>query len=311
MLKTLSPWGICRWLLFLILCMAPLPSLGLGGTPHIIYGRITGAGGGLPDASQLAVYSYVSSRPDEMQNVSVTGCGCQAFLDGVWLWFEAGNFATSWVVTDKVRVVVIDSQLGQTGCLDISLSDAGSEHVLDVTLASGDHVGPIASGTLADGSNPGAVQPQTSTVELTATVDDTHCGGSTIASAEYFVDTDPGLGSGLAMQAVDGSFDTVDEAVRATVNVSSWSVGESHKIYVRGKDTFGNWGTSHSVELTMGCMLYDFDCDGDVDVVDIMRVTARWNSFRGDSLYDAQYDLDSDGDIDVVDIMKVAAAWAP
>ena len=28
-----------------------------------------------------------------------------------------------------------------------------------------------------------------------------------------------------------------------------------------------------------------------------------------DECYDTRYDLDSDGDIDVVDIMKVAARW--
>jgi hypothetical protein len=54
---------------------------------------------------------------------------------------------------------------------------------------------------------------------------------------------------------------------------------------------------------------YDFDNDGDVDIVDIMKVASRWNSSTGDPNYDATYDVDKDGDIDIVDVMKVAAAW--
>jgi hypothetical protein len=54
---------------------------------------------------------------------------------------------------------------------------------------------------------------------------------------------------------------------------------------------------------------YDFEGDGDIDIVDIMRVASRWGCRLGDACYDPQYDLDGDGDIDIVDIMKVAAHW--
>ena len=57
------------------------------------------------------------------------------------------------------------------------------------------------------------------------------------------------------------------------------------------------------------CYWADFDCDGDVDIVDIMQVAARWNCDLGDPCYDALYDVDDDGDIDIVDIMMVAAEW--
>jgi hypothetical protein len=57
------------------------------------------------------------------------------------------------------------------------------------------------------------------------------------------------------------------------------------------------------------CFTYDLDCDGDVDIVDIMLVASRWNTNLGDTNYDAQYDLDDDGDIDIVDVMKVAVQW--
>jgi len=53
----------------------------------------------------------------------------------------------------------------------------------------------------------------------------------------------------------------------------------------------------------------DFDCDCDIDVVDIMQVAARWRCQEGDECYDEIYDLDRDGDIDIVDIMRVSAHW--
>jgi hypothetical protein len=53
----------------------------------------------------------------------------------------------------------------------------------------------------------------------------------------------------------------------------------------------------------------DLDMDGDVDIMDIMSVAARWNTHTGDPNYDASYDLDADGDIDIMDIMMVAAQW--
>ena len=57
------------------------------------------------------------------------------------------------------------------------------------------------------------------------------------------------------------------------------------------------------------CSPYDMDCDGDIDVVDIMHVASRWNCRQGDTCYDPKYDLDRSGRIDVVDIMQVAARW--
>jgi hypothetical protein len=52
--------------------------------------------------------------------------------------------------------------------------------------------------------------------------------------------------------------------------------------------------------------LYDFDGDGEISIIDIMKVAGRWNTFEGGEGYELIYDLDGDGDIDVVDIMGVA-----
>ncbi|MCA0352064.1 MAG: carboxypeptidase regulatory-like domain-containing protein [Chloroflexi bacterium] len=55
--------------------------------------------------------------------------------------------------------------------------------------------------------------------------------------------------------------------------------------------------------------LGDFDLDGDVDIIDIQRISYRWNTHLGDPLYAPLYDIDADGDIDIIDIQRVAVRW--
>jgi hypothetical protein len=51
------------------------------------------------------------------------------------------------------------------------------------------------------------------------------------------------------------------------------------------------------------------DNDGDVDIVDVMSVAARWNTQPGDPRYDPTYDVNCDDKIDIVDVMLIAAKW--
>jgi len=54
----------------------------------------------------------------------------------------------------------------------------------------------------------------------------------------------------------------------------------------------------------------DLDCDCDVDIVDIMKVAAIWNTEEGDEKYNPEYDLRAPyGRIDITDIMHIAAKW--
>ena len=51
-------------------------------------------------------------------------------------------------------------------------------------------------------------------------------GFASISAAEYFVDTDPGAGSGIAFQAKDGAFDSeVESILPKDLNVTGLSVG--------------------------------------------------------------------------------------
>ncbi len=62
-------------------------------------------------------------------------------------------------------------------------------------------------------------------------------------SAEYFVDTDPGIGSGSPLTATDGAFDeSFEEASKNGISTSSLSPGP-HTVGVRFKDNWSYWPT--------------------------------------------------------------------
>ncbi len=99
-----------------------------------------------------------------------------------------------------------------------------------------------------------------SMVTLRATLDDTRFNNSngtevvqTVAGAEYYVDTPPWVAGAVpvAMTAVDGAFNTGVEQGQASIDTSAWSVGK-HTIYVRGKDSLGNWGAVSAVFVNTG-----------------------------------------------------------
>ena len=60
--------------------------------------------------------------------------------------------------------------------------------------------------------------------------------------------------------------------------------------------------------LYVHCVLFgDFDGDGKVTVTDIRAVASRWRCRLGEDCYKELYDIDKDGDIDIVDVMRVVA----
>ncbi|MGC9358680.1 MAG: M14 family zinc carboxypeptidase, partial [Anaerolineae bacterium] len=91
---------------------------------------------------------------------------------------------------------------------------------------------------------------------LTGTLDDTrynHNYGAeptqSIAAAEYYVDTPPwatDTPSPQALTAVDGTFDETEEEVTATLATDLLEQGR-HILYVRGRDSSGNWGPFSAV----------------------------------------------------------------
>ena len=67
-------------------------------------------------------------------------------------------------------------------------------------------------------------------------------GTRTLTGAEYFIDTDPGIGNGTPVTAADGKFDTVEENIAVTsIGIAGLSLG-MHTLYLRLKDSEGTWG---------------------------------------------------------------------
>lgn len=107
----------------------------------------------------------------------------------------------------------------------------------------------VASGTtLSDTEGPAALDVLASPnptngagiVTLTAMIDDSASGNSTVVMAEYFINTTGSNGSGVNMSASDNVFDSSFEAVSAEINVSDWAYG-NYTLYVHGRDSAG-WG---------------------------------------------------------------------
>jgi len=85
-------------------------------------------------------------------------------------------------------------------------------------------------------SAPGVAPSQ---VKLSASISDATNGGQKLAAAELTFDPFAAPGSGTALQASDGTFDSVDEQVTGVVAARS---GERELVYVRARDAAGNWG---------------------------------------------------------------------
>jgi FtsP/CotA-like multicopper oxidase with cupredoxin domain len=124
--------------------------------------------------------------------------------------------------------------------------------VATINLQVADPEVPTTSNVIAD-PNPtnGLVGFNTSVlaVRITADFSDVVTGGSNIVAAEGFIDSVGSIGSGFVFIANDGSFDSPSESGTADIplaSVRALSDGD-HTIYVRAKDSSGNWGDPMAV----------------------------------------------------------------
>ncbi len=94
-------------------------------------------------------------------------------------------------------------------------------------------------------------------ITLTATIDDSTTGKSTIATAHWMRwATDPTLAewsaNGQAMNAQDGTFNSMVEGVTIDIlgaETATWTSGQWHKLWVRGVDSSGNEAASYETEV--------------------------------------------------------------
>jgi len=99
------------------------------------------------------------------------------------------------------------------------------------------------------------------TVRLTATIDDTRFNNNNgteptqiISAAEVYIDVPPWETQqnpvAFPLQAVDGNFDSLSEAVMVDLDTSSLSPSK-HILYLRGRDAGGSWGVVSAIFLEL------------------------------------------------------------
>ncbi len=98
-------------------------------------------------------------------------------------------------------------------------------------------LGPDVVDVHVTAPNVPGVAPSSSRVR--ASVSDATNGGQKLAAAELVFDPFADPGTGVALTAVDGTFDAVQEQVSGLVQART---GERQLVYVRAQDVGGNWG---------------------------------------------------------------------
>ncbi|HMD89939.1 MAG TPA: PxKF domain-containing protein [Anaerolineaceae bacterium] len=153
-------------------------------------------------------------------------------LDGGLTWTAmaaASGFTFGSALTMNVTAT-FTAKMGETQvCVHANdaLGDIGPDACIPLTVK--DNLPPIVSNVKVAA----VLMGSTGTATVTATIDDSTTGGSNIASAAYTLNG----GTPVAMQAVDGAFDAVSEAVTATINPIS---AGANTICVTGTDAAGN-----------------------------------------------------------------------
>jgi hypothetical protein len=108
-----------------------------------------------------------------------------------------------------------------------------------------------------------ADQPESLSVSVTVSIDTVFrmtawSAGSTaslsIAAAEAYIDSDPGIGRGYAVHAEDGAFDEAVETVTGVFDITALSKG-GHDIYVRALNSQNQWGYPAHTDFVKGSEL--------------------------------------------------------
>jgi hypothetical protein len=109
-----------------------------------------------------------------------------------------------------------------------------------------DSVGPVTSSVSISPPNP---PPGVTEIITYAHVSDSATGQSLINNAEAFIDSIGLDGTGYFMTALDGAYDEIAEDVFDTIPVSGWVAGDTHWVYVHGRDIGNNWGNYDSASV--------------------------------------------------------------
>ncbi len=135
-------------LAFFVLLMVSSPLI--GGTPHMVTGKIFNHDASVPDDGTITFSAYITSRSSEVQTQNSTGNG---YSSGYW-YLGAGNFSTAWSVGDVLHVDFTNTATGVTGSINYTLTSTDPDMAPDVTLSAIQYqltmaVNPAGGGTTA------------------------------------------------------------------------------------------------------------------------------------------------------------------
>jgi hypothetical protein len=178
---------------------------------------VTGVGGG-GGAGQFFVQWRPPSGPVTNVPHTVPGSAPATFDDTM-----TAGISGNWVV----------AVCKTTGC------SGGNEVATAPFTVAADTAGPVTSAS-AVAPSPANAAPTVTATETDAT--------SNVVAAEYFINAVGANGSGTAMSAADGSFNSSTENVTGTLTVTQFNaLGQgTHTIFVHGRDAAGNWGATQS-----------------------------------------------------------------
>ncbi len=243
--------------------------LDLSGAPPVTHVRLDAT---ISDALAAGVQSTLANAEAFIDTVGADGTGFNIFpSDG--LFDEVTEDAYFQIPIVNFLYLSQGDHLVYVHGLD-SAGNWGTVGSATITIDRGvavDTIGPVINAinvtpnpALLVGDATPALDPQlpssidqaasTNSIDVTAATSDPGL-ISNIAQAEWFVDTDPGEGNGTALSAADGVFDSTSETLSASIDISSWGLG-IHTLYVRAKDSSGNWGAPLSVEVQVLKAIY-------------------------------------------------------
>lgn len=124
-----------------------------------------------------------------------------------------------------------------------------------------------------------------------------------IVEAEYFIDTDPGLGNGTPLTVSSPSDDVT---ITTSISMSALASGV-HYLFVRTKDIFGNWSFYEGQEFTVDPALPVELKDLKATVTTEKNVVVTWST-QTEHLSDYFSVMHSDDGRDFSEFAKVAAA---
>jgi len=101
-----------------------------GQIPHTGYGKVFNSDGSVPANNDITFISYIVDRPGEVQTETSIG---SSYSDGYWS-VGVGNFGTAWSAGEVLRTEVTNTVNGETGTVDVVMTDAGNDQGDDLYL---------------------------------------------------------------------------------------------------------------------------------------------------------------------------------